>query len=363
MSTSDFAYLSPASDARWQSITAGSLHTCGVRTDGSAWCWGFNQLDFPGWPIPHQIGIDSDWVSISARDSVDCGLRISGSGWCWGSNGYGQLGIGTFSSPTRRPEEVRGTADWITLEPGSEHTCGLRTDHSIWCWGHSKFGQLGNGSSGINTFVTVPRQIGSTSDWISLSTGHSHTCGIRADGSAWCWGLNDKGQLGNGTITNATIPQQVQGGSDWISISAGAVSTCGLRLDGSAWCWGGNHYGQLGNGTTTDAAVPQPVKGRSGWRSISAGGASNCGLRTDGSAWCWGGNYYGQLGNGTTVDAAIPQRVGDHSDWISLSAGNLIHACGLRSDGSAWCWGDNSSGQLGNNSTLASSVPVPVANP
>jgi alpha-tubulin suppressor-like RCC1 family protein len=372
VTASDFTYEA------WQSVSAGDLHTCGLSNAGTVWCWGYNDYGQLGngtfstaitpQQVPQQVGTASDWISLEAGRFHTCGLRIDGTAWCWGWNDTGQLGNGTTTS-TAIPQQVGGASDWISLELGYTHTCGLRADGTAWCWGNNGDGQLGNGTF---TAATTPQQVGAASDWISLAAGTYHTCGLRTDGTAWCWGYNGFGQLGNGddTYTGATTPQQVGAASDWISLVAGSTHTCGVRNGGAAWCWGQNFVGQLGSGATNNANTPQPttpqqVGTASDWTSLTAGLSHTCGLRANGTAWCWGENGFGQLGDGPAVAfplANVPRQVGTASDWINVTAG-LYHTCGLRAANRiVWCWGDDRYGQLGGFSGSVG-IPLQVTNP
>jgi alpha-tubulin suppressor-like RCC1 family protein len=356
----------------WQSVSAGERHTCGLSSAGAIWCWGDNFLGQLGngtntsANTPQRMGTASDWISLETGPLHTCGLRVNGTAWCWGWNNAGELGNGTITTATT-PQQVRSASDWISLAVGGAHTCGLRANGTAWCWGRDLEGQLGDDNNGVANIVTTPLQVGTASDWISLTAGGVHTCGLRVDGTWWCWGDNSNGQFGNGANTSADTPQQVGTASDWISLEAGSGYTCGLRVDGTAWCWGNNNQGKLGNGddTYTPTNTPQQVGTASDWISLEVGGSHTCGLRIDGTAWCWGFNFHGGLGNGAydlTISANTPQQVGTASDWISLEVGDY-HTCGLRIGGTVWCWGENFYGQLGNGATSDSTMPVLITNP
>ena len=135
-----------------------------------------------------------------------------------------------------------------------EHTCAVKLDGSLWCWGANALGQLGVGST---TSSATPVQVGSAT-WTNVSGGAAHTCGVQGDGTLWCWGDNGYGQVGDGTLTNQRVPVQVPGQA-WVQVAAGAGDTCGTRQDGSLWCWGDNDRGQIGNGTDTPEMTPRQV--------------------------------------------------------------------------------------------------------
>lgn len=226
---------------------------------------------------------------------------------------------------------------------GGRHTCAVRGDGSLWCWGANYYGQLGTGDT---VSGEEPRRVGSRNDWSSVSAGGMHTCAVRDNGSLWCWGLNYRGQLGLGGRSDKNEPKRVGDAKDWRSVSAGWVHTCATRDDGSGWCFGNNAYGQLGDGSRNPSFEPTRVSRGGSWRSLEAGGWHTCGVGSDGSAWCWGRNLTGQVGDGTVLGRTVPARIGQDADWVSLQP-SWSHTCGLKNGGAASCWGGNEAGQLG----------------
>jgi alpha-tubulin suppressor-like RCC1 family protein len=200
---------------------------------------------------------------------------------------------------------------------------------------------------------------------------------VSTTGAVYCWGYNDLGQLGNNSTTNSHVPVQVEGvgGSGLLSgiasIAAGELHTCAVSTTGAVYCWGYNYSGQLANNSYTDSHVPVQVEGvggtglLSGIASIAAGGAHTCALSTTGAVYCWGYNFYGQLGNNSTTGSNVPVQVegvggsGLLSGIASISAGD-DHTCALSATGRIDCWGFNGEGNLGNNSTTYSYVPIEV---
>jgi alpha-tubulin suppressor-like RCC1 family protein len=194
---------------------------------------------------------------------------------------------------------------------GAFHTCAIRTDSTLWCWGSSESGQLGLGNTtdqDLPQQVTTPAPAG----WTSVTAGDDHTCATRTDSTLWCWGFDDAGQLGIGSKAQQDLPQQVTtpAPAGWTSVAAGGDHTCALRTH-ALWCWGFNRYGQLGIGSTTNQARPRRVAlpAKTGWSLVALGATHTCAKHTGHILWCWGYNYYGQLGIGNSVNQDLPQQI------------------------------------------------------
>ena len=368
----------------WTSMTEGAFQTCGVRTDHTAWCWGANDFGQSGStatlgtldpnPTPTRIGSDSDWLTLTAGDFHTCGIHNDGTAWCWGDNQAGQLGSGTDSgtptsgtTPSPVPSQVGSVGDWSQLSAGHEHTCGVKTDYTLWCWGANDEGQLGSGIN-LGTANATPTQVGTETDWATVSAGGRHTCALKTDRTLWCWGADDFGQLGQisaSTSTVQAVPLQVAG--SWAAIAAGDQFTCATRTDGTLWCWGRNTDGQLGNPTDNGADAPNPdpqqVGSAADWSNLAAGFNHACAVKTDGTAWCWGDNSFGETSTATntTRSTTTPTRVGTSTSWSDLTAG-WGSGCGLKTEGTAWCWGNNDAGQLGSSTNIdtANQNPTPI---
>jgi arylsulfatase A-like enzyme len=237
----------------WKSVTVGGVHACGIRSDATLWCWGGDDAG--------QVG-----DGPTAQDTCDVG----GSG-----------PIPCANSPTQV-----GGGSWALVSAGGDHTCALSDQRALWCWGRDDAGQVGDGMSGAEVCEhgsvtiacrTAPVQI-ETSTWTSVSAGSAHSCGIRADARLACWGDDGAGQLGDGPtageICGDTVCQPspaLVGNDSWSSVSAGGQHACGLSPPGRLRCWGENVDGRLGDGTTTDRDAPTPIGTFDNWYSVDAG--------------------------------------------------------------------------------------------
>jgi alpha-tubulin suppressor-like RCC1 family protein len=236
-------------------------------------------------------------------------------------------------------------ADWEQVSAGRRHSIGLRSNGTIWSWGGNYKGQLGDNTVGSDKSSPVI-VAGDFDDWCQVSAGACHSLAVRTNGTAWSWGWNRCGQLGNGLVYSsgynyelccfftegdASSPVSVVGGfTDWCQVSAGYNHSLGLRSNGSLWSWGSNNLGQLGNGNATTSSSPVSVVGGfTDWCRVSTGNNHNLGLRSNGSLWSWGNNNLGQLGDLTSSNKLSPVSVlGGINSWTSISAGGY-HSLGV----------------------------------
>lgn len=284
-------------------------------------------------------------TALSLGTNFSCGVTTTGSAYCWGDNSLGQGGNGLIV-PSTFPTAIAAAGPFLAVSASESSACALDSSGSVSCWG-----ALPDGDATQSTRA-LPVKLASPVKFRSISVGDAFACGLDADGLAYCWGVNEAGQLGVGDTTARSAPMAVSGGIRFTQISAGFAHTCGATAGGTVYCWGDNGDGQVGD-TTRARTVMQPhaVPTTLAMKSVSAGSVYTCAVAIDGTGYCWGFNTGGQLGDGTTQSHRLPHAVGGGLKFASISAerGNseLEHTCGVTTAGVAYCWGANSAGEVG----------------
>lgn len=376
------------------SISAGYYNTCSIQYQGWLGCWGnsltgqggFNGVDIcevqsipvicakrpggiSGLSVPGVLAI-----TIGATHSC---ANLAGAGYCWGEDSFGQLGDGGNTLSYSAIGVTGFGASVTAMAAGYSHTCGLKGTGAF-CWGDNTVGELGDSTtSDSNTPVAVT---GLGAGVLKLAAGTGTSCAVLNSGALMCWGINTSGQLGDGTAvpySDAPVLTIAAGVTDVASATTeNPGHTCAL-VNGGVKCWGLNTYGQLGDGTVLSRNTPTDVVGlTSGVSAIAVGGNHTCAL-VNGGVKCWGLNDSGQLGSGSddlciggsgvvscslnplsvfSLDRNVS--VSDHG--VSAVAAGNSHTCALLDDQTMMCWGDNSAGQLGNNTVAPSLIPTPV---
>jgi alpha-tubulin suppressor-like RCC1 family protein len=362
-------------------VTTGKDHSCALLVDATVRCWGANSVGQLGngsfTPSLEPVTVRditnrdiTNAVSISGGSNHTCVRRSDGTIACWGSNEFGQIGDGSLGNGNNRPVavQVRDINDARMVSVGSTHTCAVRANGTVACWGGNGVGQLGRGFDGDNrpTPDTVP---GLESVWL-VASGHRYSCAVVLFGFVTCWGFNDTGQLGDGSTENSSIPIRIAIADLFgnlpatFGIAPGNGHTCVLGSNGNTFvhCWGQNAAGELGRPATEVPQIDQtaPVGGIPNTVEVAAGLDRTCILNASDVVFCWGENSAGQLGNGSTQDVVVPTAVGGLAGAVSARgvAAGLRHSCAWRADGTIACWGFART--LGNGSTLGSAEPVAV---
>lgn len=353
------------------------------------------------------IAEEFNFITITAGESHTCGLTATGTVKCWGFNAGGQLGNNSTDSSVA-PVDVLGLSGVKAIAAGSFHTCALLNNETVKCWGKNVNGQLGNNST---TNSLLPVDVLGLTGVTAISAGGFHTCALLANSTIQCWGRNSSGQVGNNSTIDRTVPTEVTGLDNVKAVGTGFEHSCALLNNETVKCWGDNFIGQLGNNSETDSSMPVDVMYLTGvkmivvgplqacailndekikcWGGISSGGGNkvsyvkpltptlvqglndsvtslalgmghSCAIVSDKTVKCWGSNGAGQLGNALVPeDSLVPIEIPDLNNVKAITA-SQNSACALINDGTVRCWGNNSSGQLGNNTSTSSKVPVAV---
>ncbi|MFA6285846.1 MAG: chitobiase/beta-hexosaminidase C-terminal domain-containing protein [Opitutaceae bacterium] len=428
-------------------IAAGQWHNLVLQSNGSVWAWGGNNAgqlgDNTTTPryAPQAVTISGQYTAIAAGYDHSAALRADGTLFTWGGNSYGQLGNGTTTSPYKLPVAVPGISG-ITAVALGEHTVAVNDQGQLLSWGYNAYGELGQGSnvnqstpllvqtltfakqlalpvlspdggrylaspnvtvtsadpgvtlrytfdgseptesSGIITSgaTLVPVQgllkikafksgrVASDTKTAAylvgdqISDGPDYTLALKRDGTVWSWGKNSYGKLGQGNSGEFWYPAKIQSLTGIKAIAAGESHSLAVKSDGTVWGWGYNGNGQLGTGTaTTQEMSPVQASGLSGVIAVAAGSSHSLALKSDGTVWSWGLNSSGALGDGSTANQQVsPVQVVGLNGVIAITAGSSF-SLALKSDGTVWGWGYNGSGQLGTNySPSSTNVPIRV---
>ncbi len=356
-------------------LTAGTNHACAAMQTGEVECWGEGTYGDLGdgstanRSIPAvTIGMDNQSVySVSAGTSTGC--AISGLGTldlsCWGEDAGDGSPVSTVRTSAVAVSGLpAGGASQVSAAFGGCAVVllgGLSTGAD--CWGDNSHGELGNSKT---TDATSAVKVKGLSAVQAVTTSDLHACALAHQGEVLCWGSNSNGQLGDGTTTDRHTPVPVTGlPAKATQVEAGGRHTCALLIDGTVWCWGKGGNGELGNGSTSDSSVPVEVTGLPPAAQIAIGGNqlsgnSSCALTVAGAVFCWGWNASGQLGNGTTADSDAPVAVTGLSSGVLAIANDGSTACAVTTAETASCWGDNSTGELGDGA-IGGNVTTPVA--
>ena len=384
-----------------------------ISTNGSLWMWGQNSSGELGLKdtitrsSPVQVGTLTDWSKIFPGNTNSFAIKTDGTLWSWGANGNGVLGLGDNNVSRSSPVQVGGTTDWDDISIGNYYAIAKKTDGTLWVWGYDLTGNLGQGIA-FSGNRSSPVQIGTLSDWskVYASRWYYQSGAIKTNGTLWMWGVSSQGQLGLNETGTKNSPVQVGTLSNWSSLSLGYNHSSGIKTDGTLWSWGGNSQGQLGLNNTIDRSSPVQVGTLSNWSKIVATKSNTMALKTDGTIWYWGfwdslvgdgvvrssptqigvdnnwndiaNSYYFILAKKTngeiysagkndllqlgrqTLSSYEPIQLNSDTDWGELSLGNS-YSFGLKTNGTLWSWGTQSFGELGlNNAVTTRSSPIQV---
>ncbi len=337
-------------------VALGLAHTCARKPDLTVKCWGDDSRGQTGTgggadgglvPTPQPVAIP-DAIRLASGKNHTCVVRTGGKVNCWGDNQDGQLGNGLTNARSPQPVEVRDITDAIAVACGASFSCAVRAGGTVMCWGNGLGGQLGNNQRQV---LPTPQPVSNLTNVVAVSAGESHACAVKADGTLLCWGDGFDGQLGNGDQLDRTTPTLVPTLDSIATVAAAARQTCALKKTGAVFCWGDNKLGQLGSGAATPPTVPSPsLVPNLDAIALWAGNDHACAVKRDGSAACWGAGFQGQIGDGQTRPSPLtptptPSGVLGVNSAVKIGTGGN-HSCATTKN-TILCWGQNDRGQLG----------------
>ena len=354
-------------------LVGGDGHTCARRSDGVVFCWGVSDFGQVGdgaslnRTTPTElmnVDLHGHTVFIASGQDHNCAVVANGDVYCWGRNDKGQLGVGTSVTESLVPVKVPGLPSAaLRVDGGKEHSCALLSTGAIYCWGRNDKGQLGDGTKTDRPNATRTLAINGATD---LCTGEKHSCALIAGGTLRCWGENGKYQLGDDSNTERTAPVAVTriGGASGNLGSAAEIDcfhlqTCARLINGDVVCWGDTAESQLGAGVGAPGPNGTKVVTPLMASKLAVGEQHGC-VISSGAVKCWGRDDRGQIANGK-VASAVAVTVAELSNIDAIGLGQK-HSCAA-SGPDVWCWGSNSAGALGDGTTTDSLVPVQVTWP
>ena len=304
---------------------------------------------------PIQIASTTQWSKIASTPQSVLAIKSSNNTlWTWGGNGQGQLGSGTTVIRSS-PVQVGTLSNWKSITGGVYNVSSIKTDGTLWTWGYNSNGQLG---SGTTVSRSSPVQVGTLTNWNLVASSYYNVIAIKTDGTLWMWGSNFYGNLGLGNTIDRSSPVQVGTLTNWKIVSGGAYATSAIKTDGTLWTWGAY---LLIQGTPTYYSSPVQVGTLSNWKYLASHRDGGFATKTDGTLWAWGHNNLGQLGDGTTIDRSSPVQIGSLTNWKTVvSSYNSYNCFAIKTDGTLWAWGNNGGGYFGNGSTINASSPVQI---
>ena len=291
------------------------------------------------------------FTQVQLGMNSSCALRSGGTVWCWGRNNLGQLGNGNNTN-SAIPVQVSGLTGITQIDSSAYTNCALKSDGTVWCWGYNLFGQLANGTT---TNSSSPRQIPNLTGATFIAAGQYHVCAVKSDGTVACWGWNNFYQSGIAGASSQYAIVNVSNISTATKVFAMRYNTCALLANQTVNCWGTSADGQFGNGATTSmTATPQAVSITGVSTLWESSGHEICASKSDQTVWCWGKSP-------DNVTNLTPVQVTNLTGALSIAA-SYNHTCAVKSNGTAVCWGKNTSYNFGDGTNISSSTPVAVPN-
>ena len=309
-----------------------------------------------------QIGTLTNWQFTQSNYATQApgSVKTDGTLWTWGQSTSGALGNSSSYPPISSPIQIGALTNWLSVSSGyvsAGNKVAVKTDGTLWGWGLNSSGQLGLGNV---TSYSSPVQIGVLTNWASVSTTGALTGAVKTTGSLWAWGTNSSGQLMLGNQTNYSSPKQIGALTNWKTVSTFDSFTIAVKTDNTLWGGGNGSSGQLGLNNRTNYSSPKQVGSLTNWSSAFACPYNAIGVKTDNSMWTWGYNANGQVGLGNTSYYSSPKQVGSLTNWYTSSKINQYTGQFIKTNGAMYACGENNFKQTGLTNTTQYSSPVQV---
>ncbi len=313
----EYSPLPLSNNSNWQYFSANKFNTFAVKSDGTLWGCGGNLYGSlgvgnnttQGYFDLMQIGTAINWKYVVSSGSQTIAMKTDNTIWGWGQNDYYQVGNGSCCNDIVNPVLVSNATDWKMIAVSDvSSSFALKNNGTLWCWGQNIAGLLGDNLLSVRT---VPTQHNPDTDWKFISVGTSHILALKNNNTLWAWGDGGSGETGDNYPANYNrfVPTQIGTSNNWKTVAAGFRISFGIKTDGTLWAWGLNDVGQLGDGTTTNQLHPIQIGSDTNWDSVSAGYQHVVALKTSGAVFTWGNNDFGQLGNGTNTMNTTPTAI------------------------------------------------------
>ncbi|MGA7439387.1 MAG: hypothetical protein WBW32_14815 [Luteibacter sp.] len=360
-------------------VAVGLNHTVAIKTDGSLWGWGRNQQGQLGSEAVrgnHAVHMGDGFVAVAVNHEYTLAVRNDGTLWSWG----GAPPPGKFDEATQTDAKPRLIGkSFVSVSAGDTSFSALKSDGTLWAWGMNDGGQLGIRDTGSwvgreYKHEELPMLVGG--NYMAVATGYANVAAVRTDGTLWTWGSTSWGELGNGSDkASSSVPLSI--GDGYTQVAAGMTDVAAIKSDSSLWLWGGNELGMFGDCTTK--THNKPVQVGSGFVQVAVGAQFLVAMKADGSVWTWGWPWDGdqmdtprkcrkpkqvEFGDGVS---AWQKRAGESlrpnalslrgtGDIVSIAA-STSHSAMVKADGSLWTWGSNEYGQLATGDTQYENAP------
>jgi alpha-tubulin suppressor-like RCC1 family protein len=342
LNTSEYTYRSSptqvGTNTNWNLVSIGKRNAMAIKTDGTLWAWGGGGNSNIGLndtvlrSSPTQVGTLTNWNLVSAGSYATHAIKLDGTLWTWGNNGLGgNLGTNSGSTSFSSPIQVGTNTNWALVANGHYHNMAIKTDGTLWAWGHSIHGESGlNFTRPVFQGISSPTQVGTGTNWRSVVAEtydqYGSTLATKTDGTLWTWGHNTNSDLGLGNNISRSSPTQIGTGTDWSSqIAKGVYHGLAIKTDGTLWAWGVNSgYGSLGTNNGTDRNSPVQVGTNTNWQKVACSGQVSFAIKTDGTLWAWGRGTSSQGELGINISSGFgvssPTQIGSSTLWLNISA-------------------------------------------